>query len=399
MKAVLYKFLVVGYTLAVAAGAFSLLLISVQIDHFADTDTHEESSRMEKQTTKSANDSFKIASGPYYKKIEYNETFKMSDIFPIIKQAHSTLQVTNTEYDLTKIGTTPITVTFKNETGEETTRLLILEVVDTKGPVITAADQQLSVSEAFDALSGVSAQDEVDGDLTQKIKVTGAVNLLQEGEYHLQYQVSDNRNNTTKIDRKITVIPNETITTIEPVTTESVTAPKVEPINHPEEPAATQEPVNEPVMSPPTPPAAAAPAYQPNSLYIAGAQIPYQNGGQGAGQAIIDNNPYGTASTWGGAPIQAGNDGQNTHIIGHTPGLFSVLFSVGIGSTVVVTDSAGVPTTYVVNNILHLDDSGFELGTGADYWDVTVGTGGGERITLQTCISDTENLIVLASAA
>lgn len=388
MKAALYKFLVVGYTIAIAVGAFSLLLFSVQINHFADT--HEESSRMEKQTTKPANDSFKIASGPYYKKIECNEKFKMIDIFPTIKQADSNVQVTNTDYDITKVGTTLVTVTFTNELGEKTTRLLILEVVDTKAPVITAENIQLYVGTSFDAMHEVTAHDEADGDLTQKVEVKGTVNLQQSGEYPLEYQVSDTSHNTTKINRTVTVIPNEVVSNNEPAVIS-----KNDTTSTPEDSAANQQPVAAPVA----PPVATAPVYQPSSLYLAGIQVPYQNGGQGAGQGIIDGNPYGVASTWGGASVQSGNDGQNTHFIGHTPGIFSVLFSVGIGSTIVVTDSAGTPTAYVVNNILHLDDAGNELGTGTSYWDITVGTGGGERITLQTCISDTENLMIFASAS
>jgi hypothetical protein len=34
---------------------------------------------------------------------------------------------------------------------------------------------------------------------------------------------------------------------------------------------------------------------------------------------------------------------------------------------------------------------------GTDYWDQITGSGGGERITLQTCINDDYNLIVFAN--
>lgn len=395
MKAVLCKFLVIGYTIAIAVGAFSLLLFSVQINHFADT--HEESSRMEKQTTTPANDSFKIASGPYYKKIECNENFKMIDIFPTIKQAAPKVQVTSTDYDIKKVGITLITVTFQNDLGEKATGLLILDVVDTKAPVMTIEDLQLYVGDPFDIMDGVTASDKVDGDLTAKIEVHGTINLQEAGEYHLQYQVRDNSRNITKINRTVTVIPNERVSTIKPTVT-----PEIDAANRPKDSAANPQPATTTattVNSPPASATAAVPSYQPNSLYIAGTQIPYQNGGQGAGQGIIDGNPFGIVSTWGGASVQSGSDGQNTHFIGHNPGIFSVLLSVGIGSTIVVTDSAGTPTTYVVNNLLHLNDYGDELGTGTSYWDLTVGTGGGERITLQTCISNTENLMVLASAS
>lgn len=394
MKAVLYKFLVVVYTIAIAVGAFSLLLFSVQIDHFADT--HEESSRMEKQTTNSANDSFETTSRPYYKKIECNENFKMIDIFPTIKQANPEVKVTNTEYNIKKVGTTLVTVTFKNDVGEQATRLLILEVVDTKNPIISVENQQLYVGDHFNTMDGVTASDGVDGNLTSRVKVLGTVNLQQAGEYRLQYEVSDNSHNTTKIDRMVTVIPNETISEVPAIVPSETNA-----VNQTVDSTTTQSPTDTPapVNETPAPPVAATPVAQANTLNIAGVQVSYQIGGQEAGQGIIDSNPHGVAATWGGAPVQSGSDSQNTHIIGHNPGVFSVLFSVGIGSSIIVTDSTGASTVYIVNTILRLDDYGNEIGTGTNYWDLTVGTGGGERITLQTCISETENLMVLASAS
>lgn len=393
MKAVLYRFLIVSYTSIIAVGAFSLLLFSVQVNHLADTD--KEPTTIEKQAATPVTNSFKIASGPFYKKIEYNENFEIVDLFPIIKQTNEQIQVTHTYYDNKKIGSTPVTVTFENEAGAKTTRLVLLEVADTTSPVITTIDKTLQIGELFDAKQDVSALDNVDGDLSQQVKVYGSVDPQREGEYSLQYEVSDKSKNTTKINRMVTVVKNEE------ATIETNLNSQVEASESAQEPLASQPPTtttsdlsSETATAEPV-----APTYQPSSLYIAGVQVPYQNGGQGSGQSIIDSNPSGIASTWGGAPIQSGNDGQNTHFIGHSPGIFSVLFSVGPGSVIVVTDSAGIPTNYTVNNTLQLDDYGTDLNTKIDYWDLTVGTGGGERITLQTCISDTVNLMVLASVS
>ena len=128
-----------------------------------------------------------------------------------------------------------------------------------------------------------------------------------------------------------------------------------------------------------------------DQLMINGQAISYTNAGQGSGQAIIDANPNQVA-TWGGAVVQSGNDGANTHFIGHNPGIFNVLFSLGTGATIEVSDSA----TYTVSQIVTVDDSGFAA-DGTDYWDQITGSGGGERITLQTCINDDYNLIVFAN--
>lgn len=135
--------------------------------------------------------------------------------------------------------------------------------------------------------------------------------------------------------------------------------------------------------------------WQPNMIQIAGSYIPYSNAGQDSGQATIDANP-GAAATWGGSPVQSGSDGMNTHIIGHNPGSFNVLFSLGVGSTIEVSDASGQVSTYIVQNIVTVDDSGYGV-DGTDYWDQITGTGGGERLTLQTCINDSQNLIVFAA--
>lgn len=169
---------------------------------------------------------------------------------------------------------------------------------------------------------------------------------------------------------------------------EATSAPVTEPIE--ETIVETQPPAAEVV-----PAAEPAAQLQPNMLQIAGSYIPYSNAGQGSGQAVIDAD-HGAAATWGGASVQSGNDGMNTHIIGHNPGAFNVLFSLGVGSTIEVSDASGQISTYTVQNIVTVDDSAYGL-DGTDYWDQITGTGGGERLTLQTCINDFQNLIVFAA--
>lgn len=162
------------------------------------------------------------------------------------------------------------------------------------------------------------------------------------------------------------------------------TVNEVEPTN---ETTATEESQNAATPAPAT--------IGADQLMINGQAISYSNAGQGSGQAIIDANPNQVA-TWGGAVVQSGNDGANTHFIGHNPGIFNVLFSLGTGATIEVSDSANNVKTYTVSQIVTVDDSGV-AGDGTDYWDQITGSGDGERITLQTCINDDYNLIVFAN--
>lgn len=138
---------------------------------------------------------------------------------------------------------------------------------------------------------------------------------------------------------------------------------------------------------------------QPNmTLNILGNIINYQNGGQQLGQSIIDANSDTTASTWGGTTVFSGDDGMNTHFIGHNPGVFSIIFNLSIGNEITVTDANGVSQTYIVNLMTQVTDDGRDIRTGTALYEDITGTGGGERITLQTCINDSVNLIIFASA-
>lgn len=121
------------------------------------------------------------------------------------------------------------------------------------------------------------------------------------------------------------------------------------------------------------------PTWAANTMYVGGISIPYQNAGQGGGQS--------------------GNDGVNTHFIGHNPGIFNILFSVSGGNQIIVTDTSGTPTYYTVNQIFQVDDYATGVVDGQSYADQIIGSGGGERITLQTCVNDDINLIIMASAA
>lgn len=54
--------------------------------------------------------------------------------------------------------------------------------------------------------SGVSATDNYDGDLTNKVIVTGVVNTNEVGEYIITYKVTDSSGNVATIKRYVNVI-------------------------------------------------------------------------------------------------------------------------------------------------------------------------------------------------
>jgi ABC-type oligopeptide transport system substrate-binding subunit len=68
-----------------------------------------------------------------------------------------------------------------------------------------AADAFLSVGEAFDPLTGISASDPEDGNITGDIVVTGTVDVNTEGEYELTYTVTDSDGEEVSVTRMVSV--------------------------------------------------------------------------------------------------------------------------------------------------------------------------------------------------
>lgn len=68
-------------------------------------------------------------------------------------------------------------------------------------PIIT-----LVWGKTFNPLEGITATDDVDGDITSKIKVTNPVNNKEYGKYTVTYEVTDNGGNTATLEREVEVV-------------------------------------------------------------------------------------------------------------------------------------------------------------------------------------------------
>jgi len=85
------------------------------------------------------------------------------------------------------------------------TRKLIEE--DKEKPTITlkgSSTEYLYVGSIYED-SGYTASDNCDGNITDKVKKTGAVNTKKSGTYSIKYSVIDNANNETSVIRKVIV--------------------------------------------------------------------------------------------------------------------------------------------------------------------------------------------------
>lgn len=264
---------------------------------------------------------------------------------------------------------------------------------DEVAPVITGEKNwEVELGSTIDVLEGVNATDDVDGSV--KVMAT-AFSTEKEGKQTVTLTAEDKAQNKTTKEITVNVVAPVVAAIEEPVevATDNINQESSEV---PAAPVYVEE--ETPVVAQVEPVESQEVGFSASTMYVGGLVISYQNAGEGSGQSVIDNNPN-VIATWGGAATQSGNDGLNTHFIGHNPGIFSVLFQLGGGETITVTDGAGTPTNYVVSQIFQVDDYGTGITDGQEYMDLLIGTGGGERITLQTCINDSVNLIVIATAA
>lgn len=103
---------------------------------------------------------------------------------------------------------TPLEVTIEavDAAGNKSEAVMEIDLLDTTAPVITAEDVVLYVNDEFELMQGVSAVDDVDGDLADKVAVSGTVNTAKEDKYTLTYTVADKAGNTASVERLVEVV-------------------------------------------------------------------------------------------------------------------------------------------------------------------------------------------------
>ncbi|MCL1982008.1 MAG: DUF5011 domain-containing protein [Clostridiales bacterium] len=121
-------------------------------------------------------------------------------------------------YSYIQQGAKPLGGGYNNETGYgviDLGKTLALvrdsvpaEVIDTTAPVLTLAGSlvmEIRQGEKFTE-PGYTAIDDIDGNITSKVVVTGTVNVNTPGVYRLEYKVSDAAGNTAEATRVVEVV-------------------------------------------------------------------------------------------------------------------------------------------------------------------------------------------------
>ncbi|MBI3400001.1 MAG: HYR domain-containing protein [Acidobacteria bacterium] len=106
------------------------------------------------------------------------------------------------------LGSTTVTVTATDASGNSSTETFTVTVRDTTPPMLTLDGANPMTVEGGSTFTdpGATAVDAVDGNLTSQIHVTGTVNTNVPGTYVLTYTVSDRAGNTTTKTRTVNIV-------------------------------------------------------------------------------------------------------------------------------------------------------------------------------------------------
>nr|WP_246594254.1 immunoglobulin-like domain-containing protein [Evansella tamaricis] len=109
--------------------------------------------------------------------------------------------------NINEIGEYSLVYTVTDNAGNEGDATRVVRVVDTTAPIITldgANPLSLDVGSPF-VEPGYSAVDNLDGNLTDQVEVTGEVDVHSPGEYTLIYTVYDSEGNKGEVTRTVIV--------------------------------------------------------------------------------------------------------------------------------------------------------------------------------------------------
>ena len=124
----------------------------------------------------------------------------------------SKVEVTGT-VDGHKYGTYQLTYYVKDSSGNETTVKRAVKVADISAPVITLHGEKSCYIKVGTQYSdpGFAAHDNIDGDMTTKVSVTGGVDTSRMGRNSIVYSVTDAYGNKTTVERVIYVYEKQAV--------------------------------------------------------------------------------------------------------------------------------------------------------------------------------------------
>ena len=119
-----------------------------------------------------------------------------------------TLNIDTSKIDTQKLGVYKVIYSAKDKAGNKSEVERVVKVVDTKAPIITLKGANLLTLDINTTYQepGFSAEDNYDGNITNRVKVVNNIKLSKIGEYRVNYSVSDSSGNEANATRIVKII-------------------------------------------------------------------------------------------------------------------------------------------------------------------------------------------------
>ena len=140
--------------------------------------------------------------------INYKDEYKDKGAKAFYKKKDITKNIkTKTDINLEKIGTYSYTYTIKYKKQTKSIKRKVI-IVDNEKPVLELnGKEEITLYKGNEYKEeGAKALDNYDGDLTDKIEISGEIDKDKIGEYTITYKVVDSSKNKVSIERKVKVI-------------------------------------------------------------------------------------------------------------------------------------------------------------------------------------------------
>lgn len=138
-------------------------------------------------------------------KIEINSKYDFNSLKGKIRNKDIDLS-NNSNIDYSKLGEYEVTLESHEKYAINTKKKVKVYVVDDKKPVITLKDNDIVIDYKEEyAEPGYTANDNYDGDITDKVIIENNIDNTKLGDYEVTYKVKDSSNNETILETTINV--------------------------------------------------------------------------------------------------------------------------------------------------------------------------------------------------
>ena len=141
--------------------------------------------------------------------VDYGSSFHYNDYAKVTDNFDKSVDVdVKGSVNTKEIGSTTLDITATDQSGNQSKNSLAVKVADISAPklALTKSSVQIKKGQNINLKNYIrSANDNKDGNVTSKVKISGSVNEDKAGKYTVKYTVSDEAGNSTSKSLKVTV--------------------------------------------------------------------------------------------------------------------------------------------------------------------------------------------------